>query len=206
MIPDTLILTELTGRSDPLLLPWLDLYETAFPPTERVLVSRILSALEQIEQGRGNGRRLACSTDSAGRLTSLLDTYEPPALEAGFLWYLAVIPALRGQGLGARLYRRAFEQMRPAVKALFFDVEDPREMKTPQDVECAVRRIAFYRRLGARLIGGIRYIQTVGDHQPPITLRLMAHPGAEMSAREAIALASPILGGAITLEEEPYWE
>ena len=30
---------------DELLLPWLDLYETAFPPTERVLISTILENL-----------------------------------------------------------------------------------------------------------------------------------------------------------------
>jgi GNAT superfamily N-acetyltransferase len=103
MNTETLTIVELSSRNDPLLLPWLDLYETAFPPTERVLVSRVLHALDQIEQGLGGGRHIEASCDADGRLTGLLDTFEPPALEAGFLWYLAVIPALRGQGLGARL-------------------------------------------------------------------------------------------------------
>jgi hypothetical protein len=96
--------------------------------------------------------------------------------------------------------------MRPAVQALFFDLEDPRLMHTPQEAECAIRRINFYRRLGARQVGGIRYIQTVGDHQPAITLRLMAHPRVEMSAAEAVELAIPVLGEAITVVEEPYWD
>ena len=44
---------ELTSLEDGLLLPWLDLYETAFPPYEKVLVSHFLSLLKSKNSDQG---------------------------------------------------------------------------------------------------------------------------------------------------------
>lgn len=46
-----LCITELIDPDDALLLPWLDLYETAFPPSERVLVSFYLRLLRDKRAG-----------------------------------------------------------------------------------------------------------------------------------------------------------
>ena len=42
---------EITELGDDLLLPWLDLYETPFPPTEKVLVSDHVKVLKDKASG-----------------------------------------------------------------------------------------------------------------------------------------------------------
>ncbi len=216
-------LVEICSPADPLLLPWLDLYETAFPPGERVLVSRVLNVLHEQQRGIHRGTHLlaAVETENAeleskdapsSLLTShffrgLIFDYEPPANQAAFLWYLAVVPGLRGQGLGSWLYGQVLARLDPSVRAMIFDLEDPCEMHTPQEKDLARRRIAFYRRQGARLLGGIRYLQTVGTHMPPIPLLLMAHPIQEISPQEAFDLAEGEFGGSILQQVgELRWE
>lgn len=197
--------TELTSPSDPLLPPWLELYEQAFPPNERILAARIITALGQIAQGDARGRHLLCALDADQKLLGLAYTYEPEEMPAGFLWYLATLPEVRGQGLGAWIYCRLLERLRPGVQAMIFDLEDPSQIADPAGHQMAVRRASFYRRLGARLIGGITYWQTVGPHATPIRGWLMAHPLADLTARAAVDLCLPVLGEVIEVNEEPYW-
>lgn len=231
-------LVEICDLTDPLLLPWLDLYETAFPPGERVLVSHVLAAvtaagvLHQPACGVDHGSHLLAAVgnpvsvtrdeaaahansvvsqerespqvDPAGSsFLGLVYYYEPDGCvatsgaQAAFLWYFAIEPQMRGQGLGAQLFQRLLERIDPRVRALIFDLEDPAQMETPERVKQAERRIAFYRRLGARVLGGISYVQTVGPHQPPLLLLLMVHPIQEISPREAFELARQEFGDEI---------
>jgi GNAT superfamily N-acetyltransferase len=221
-------LIEICSPADPLLLPWLDLYETAFPPGERILVSRVLNVLHEKQHGNQSGMHLLAAVERedtppgpddtlSSRITNqrithhalcgIIFDYEPPARQAAFLWYLAVAPWMRGQGLGSWLYHQVLSRFDPSVRAMIFDLEDPREMHTPEEKEIACRRIQFYRRQGARLLGGIRYMQTVGTHMPPIPLLLMAHPIQEISPHEAFGLAEEEFGGSILQQVgELKWE
>jgi hypothetical protein len=98
------------------------------------------------------------------------------------------------------------ERFGPQVRALIFDLEDPARMLTPEAACQAERRIAFYRRLGARLLGGIRYTQTVGPHQPPLHLHLMFHPIQDITAQEAFDIAHAEFGDAILQQiGELFW-
>ena len=186
-------LFEIESLTDLLLLPWLDLYETAFPPGERVLVSRVLDVLYMRARG-DRGRHLLAVVNPENSLVGIVFDYEPEGGEAAFLWYFAIDPQMRGHGLGAQVYKRLLERLGPQVRALIFDLEDPTKMETPEAVSLAERRVAFYRRLGARLLGGIEYIQFVAPHLPPLPLLLMAHPIREISPQEAFDLARAEFG------------
>jgi len=214
MNPEPYTLIEIRGPADPLLLPWLDLYEISFPPAERIPTSRILNGLHEHARGVPNSRHVLAAvpvssaslipdrlvTDHAQtdqRILALLYTSDPPGSPAGFLWYFAVQPALRGQGLGAQLYRSVLDRLGPQVRALFFDVEDPRQMATPAEQELARRRLAFYRRMGARPLDGIEYIQRCAEYLPPLRLLLMVHPVKAVSPVEAYELAKEAMPEAV---------
>ncbi len=221
-------LVEICNLADPLLLPWLDLYETAFPPGERILVSRVLNVLHEQQRGIRRGTHLLAAVETGDEtpaaesqpssllsdqplashpLKGLVFDYEPPNRQAAFLWYIAVVSGMRGQGLGSWLYHQVLARFDPAVRAMIFDLEDPCEMNTLQEKEIARRRIQFYRRLGAQLLGGIRYLQTVGTHMPPIPLLLMVHPIQAISPQEAFDLAEEEFGGSILQQVgELKWE
>ena len=81
------------------------------------------------------------------------------------LEYLATAPALRGRGLGARLY----EQARRAAghRPLIVEVESDREACA--DAALRARRIAFYRRLSCRRIEDLDFILPLpGTGEPPL--------------------------------------
>lgn len=199
-------LIELESPADPLLVPWMELYELAFPPSQRVLAAWILRSLVEIAQGDRRGRHLFAALDGDGKFCGLAHTFEPDDQPLGFLWYLATLPNLRGQGLGAWMYHSLLDRMRPEVKAFIFDLEDPGQLTDPAHRQMALRRANFYTRLGARLIGGITYMQTVGPHIAPVEGWLMAHPLAEISAAEVIDLVQPLMGDVITIHKAPYWQ
>lgn len=199
-------LVEIHDLNDPLLLPWLDLYETAFPPGERILVSQVLNVLHLQARGGSSGHLLAV-VDPENTLVGIIFDEEPEGSEVAFLWYFAVRPQMRGHGLGAQIYQCLLKRLDPRVRALIFDLEDPAEMDIPEAAALAERRIGFYRRQGARLLGGIEYMQYVGPHQPPLPLLLMVHPTREISPREAFDLAQAKFGEEILKQVgELLWE
>ena len=186
-------LVDLTSPVDDLLLPWLDLYETAFPPHEKMLVSAHLRALKAKANGSAPEQIfLAAVADTgveAGQFAGLARYELMPPDQVVSLWYLAVNPALRSQGLGSQIYREILHRIEPgAYRAMLFEVEIPelQEMGVPR--ELAARRIQFYRRQGALLLGGIHYLQSVGWHQPLTPMHLMVHPIQPLSPQEAFDL------------------
>ncbi len=191
-------LIELKGPNDPLLLPWLDLFETAFPPRERVLVSSILKLLSDQSSGLRRDAHL---------LTIIRKEQSPVGMawyqvlgtpRVAYLWYLAILPSERSHSLGTKVYQKIIERLEPEnVRALVFEVEIPEEAETAQESLLSRRRIAFYRRNGARLLHGIRYIQDIGWHQPPLPMHLMVHPFETMDAGMAFDLCKALFGEAL---------
>jgi GNAT superfamily N-acetyltransferase len=197
-------LSIITSLQDDLLLPWLDLYESAFPLAERVPVSVLLRFLKE----RAAHTHVLAALDEEDAFAGLA-FYTLPLESAGraaFLWYLATLPQLRGQGLGAWIYRGILARLPRAVKALFFDVEIPEQAATPEERQLARRRIRFYQRLGARLLNGIRYTMQAAPDRPQLDLRLMVHPRAEFSPRAAVELVLSFAPDAIELTGEPEFE
>lgn len=205
MRQNTLNVVALRGADDPLLPPWLDLYETAFPADERVPVSRIVAGLQDLACGDGHGNHFLAALGESGQVVGMMYLYEPARVEAAFLWYFAVAPAARSGGLGSGLYQYLIAHLRPGTKALIFDLEDPEEMETPEARSLAERRVAFYRRQGARMLGGIRYIQKAAPHLPELHLRLMVHPLVDLSPRAAFDCAKAVFADAISEAGELHW-
>jgi GNAT superfamily N-acetyltransferase len=193
-------LVELTNPADPLSLAWLDLWETAFPPNERMLVSfyiGLLAAKGRGEQGQYHPLAVA---SAEGQLLGMAFYKDDPGIGIACLWYLATVPAARNHGLGAWTYREILRRIRATgLRAMVFEVEIPAEARSAEAAALAERRIGFYRRQGARMLQAIEYWQDVGPHQPRTPMHVMVHPLQEMSAEEAFAMVRGLYKEDITL-------
>ena len=200
MSKDTPSIVDLYSLEDELLLPWLDLYETAFPAAERLLVSDILRAVQAGLEPPPETPRVVAAVTGPGTLVGLALYTLCHAGGAANLVYLATAPEVRNQGYGAWLYRADCRSnaQHAGAQGVVIEVEIPERAETAEGRALAERRIGFYRRLGARLILGIDYLQTVGRHQVPISLHVMVHPFQPMAAEEMLALAQGCFGEAIS--------
>jgi GNAT superfamily N-acetyltransferase len=186
---------DVTRPSDRLLLPWLDLYETAFPANERILISDILKILQNQESTDNPGTHISAILDNCEKFIGMAMYQLPPTGPAGILWYMAVVDDQRGRGLGSQFYNFILSKLDPEIyKAMIFEVEIPAESVAPSD---AAKRIEFYQKNGAMLLSGISYLQNVGWHQNPIPMHIMIHPFQPMDATLAYDLAHETFGNAI---------
>ena len=195
MVENGLRFIEIQQLSDDLLLPWLDLFETAFPAVERVLVSSLLEIVRALVPNNAEGDHLVAATDETGAFAGLMAYQIRQDARLALLCYLAVAPSLRNRGLGSVMYGEMLSRARQArSQLLLFEVERPDHADTNDGRATAERRIEFYRRKGARLLEGIQYEQVVGWHQPPLPMYLMAHPLEPMDDLSVFRSAHSILG------------
>lgn len=172
-----------------LLLPWLDLYETAFPPNEKILVSSIIKIISD-KSDNTQEMHIIAGLDEDEKFICMAMYQLPTNKPVGVLWYMAVAPDQRGKGWGSKTYQGILSQLNPNVhKALVFEVEIPGESHSSPDAE---KRIQFYQRNGAKLLTGIHYLQNVGWHQPPTPMHIMIHPLQPLNAEAAFELAHSI--------------
>lgn len=191
-MPDTLTFHEITGLDDGLLPPWLDLYEMAFPPEEKVLISTFLRLLKDKARGEKEHSHMSAVLDEAGALVGLarFDALREP--KVAYLWYLAVSPEARGRGLGGRIHDEVLRRCREAgARAAVMEVETPEHSPDP---DFARSRIGFYKRHGAKLMTGIRYIHSAGPHQPEILMNIMIRPFEPVTPEEALHAARVLFG------------
>jgi hypothetical protein len=109
----------------------------------------------------------------------------------GFLYYLAVDPATRGQGLGAWLLQKTLEHL-PADAAacagapprgLIWEVERPADADAPEEQDLRQRRINFYKRSGSLLLPQLDFLA------PPLA------PGLPEVPYHVMFLPSPSFDG-----------
>ena len=195
MITADFNLLGLRGLDDANLLPWLELYETAFPAPERLLVAAVLRMIRDQVEGSSE---MFLSAISAGTFAGLVHYERFPAERVAGLWYLAVNPTIRGGGLGSRIYETLWRELTDAgYRALVFEVEIPELAATGEIRQFAERRIEFYRRLGTRLLTGVDHIQHVGAHQPPVAMHVMVHAAGECSPEQGFQFARVVLGDSV---------
>jgi GNAT superfamily N-acetyltransferase len=195
----------ITSFDDELFDNWLDLYQQSFPVNEQMLVSSFNRILRGKANGESQNDHLVACLDTSGAFAAMAYYEQMPQSEAAALWYLAVDPERRGQGLGAAIYAALRSRLlaeQPGIRALLYEVQDPEHCDSPEEKLNAHRRIAFYKRCGASQLSGIEYSQSVG-WQPPVPMLIMAHPFGAISAEQVGELAQQIFGESLRLVGAP---
>ena len=186
---------DITDCNDDLLIPWLDLYETSFPPEERVLVSSFLQLLKERAKGDYPDSYMQAVLDDDVRMVAAIRFDVVREFGATYFWYMAVDPSVRNRGIGSACFdevvRRATEA---GTRAMVLEVEMPDHSP---DQEMSARRIGFYRRHGAAMLTGIEYMQSVGPHQPAIPMHIMILPIEPVTPQEAFDMVHSLFGNAI---------
>jgi GNAT superfamily N-acetyltransferase len=215
-------LLELTDTTTEIARQSLALYESAFPPAERVPVESIINSIRQ--RGRASGKEgyvphfFTAVQDSRAVGLAFYGYFSHTRL--GFLYYLAVQPDLRGQGLGAWLLGKTIEMLPQDAAAtggepsrgLVWEVERPVDASTPDERELRQRRINFYARSGALLLEGLDFLAPpLGENLPPVMYHVMFIPSPgfaeDLSARPFLTdiLDTILLNGYGVDKEDEYY-
>ena len=153
---------------------WWEIYNEAFPLTEREPPQVIVRSLEiggQTFAARSGGETIAIAT------THLLK--DPPAV---FLVYLATKKGLRGRGCGGELLEYAWKTGRQKLSehgspatGLVAVVDAPDQSDDTEEKHVRERRIAFFARHGAELLPRA-YTQPAVDGTTTVPMRLVFRP------------------------------
>jgi len=154
---------------------WWEIYNEAFPLTEReppqVIVSSLEMGVGQAFAARSNSKTIAIAT------THLLKN--PPAV---FLVYLATKKRLRGRGSGGELLEHAWKsgcqklsEQGFLVTGLVAEVDAPDQSDDREEKHVRERRIAFFARHGAELLARA-YTQPAVDGTTTVPMRLVFRP------------------------------
>jgi hypothetical protein len=113
-----------------------------------------------------------------------------------FIVYLAVDPELRSRHIGAALFEKLWEEgcrrySEAGLKAegMVWEVDIPERASTGQGLEQGRRRIAFFQRLGGRLLPA-PYFQPPVDGITPVPMHLMFRPAPGRAVPDLAALSA----------------
>jgi len=193
-------LVEIIDRTEDLFLSWLYLFETAFPPVERVLVADNIRVLRNHSEGIEEKNHILAAVNADGDFVGLVRYAYEADCDVLLLHYLATDPSVRNNGLGSACYRQVYEiAQQLGVQAIFFEVEAPETLPDEVDRSLAFRRIGFYRRQGAFLFTGVDYLMDIGSHQPLTPMHIMVHPLEPITPFQVYQLARNIMTGPIKI-------
>jgi GNAT superfamily N-acetyltransferase len=151
------------------------LYDSAFPSTEREPRSVILDTLRR---GDGVAVRARQGANTIGLALAHMLRH-PPAL---FVVYLAVAPELRSRHIGAALFEelwtagsRSYAARGTQAEGMVWEVDVPERATSEQGLQQGRRRIAFFTRLGGEVLPG-SYIQPPVDGTVSVPMHLMFRP------------------------------
>lgn len=168
------VIRSLSGPSDPLFWPTLELYVESFPRDERGPLAE-MAAYASDSPPPGPWRLEAAEV--AGTLGGLIFYGSFPSLPAGFLIFIAAAPSIRGTGVGRALLQRAAEASGPGP--LLWECERPELASDPAERAVRLRRLAWFRRQGASLLSKGHTQPALGPDRQPVPLYLLGLPGAE---------------------------
>jgi GNAT superfamily N-acetyltransferase len=180
-------LLELSQTESEIINQALALYVASFPPAERAPAEGIAASIQRVKEVDVRTgyvpHHFAALQD--GQVTGISFYGYFCQERLGFLYYLAVNPALRGQGLGGWLFRRTAAQLSEDASAcrnepprgLVWEVERPADAEMPDERSLRQRRIQFYERQGALLLQGLDFLAPpLGDGLPPVMYHIMFLP------------------------------
>jgi GNAT superfamily N-acetyltransferase len=134
------------------------IYEEGIPASERKPLAVLLSdPAARITVARMGDELVGFALVHLGKSADLLE-------------YIAVRAGLRGAGVGARLYQAARGDRGREVP-LLIEVDSARGASPDRAIR--LRRIDFYRRLGARQVVGLSYVLPLPSPTGPPTMDLM---------------------------------
>ena len=84
-LPTTRTFRELVRVDDPAFLHYLDLYETAFPATERIPISSLLRTLLNRQEGKAGGGHLLIASNDQEEMEALAHYSLAPRCQAAYL-------------------------------------------------------------------------------------------------------------------------
>lgn len=157
---------EVTDVSHPDFREALKIYTDSFPADERqaiaVIEQRVTDKVSRLFVGRWEDK-VACM--------ALL--YELQHPEFILLDYLGTDPNYRSQGLGTKIMAHLLKVLEETKKTLIIEVENPDFGENREEKE---RRIQFYKRVGAKLLKGARYVLPALEGGEPTEMNLMVLP------------------------------
>lgn len=174
-------LRRIESDSDPSFALAIDLYESAFVPDERMDNG-------VVRQRMADGSRyelVEIVREDAFAGFAMLDMYEIGECRLlGAILYFAILPDLRGRGLGEQVYTRLFERFLSRCSeegktfcGMIYEVERPELAADEVERLLRERRTGFYQRMGGRVLEGIDYVQpSLGEGKEPVRMHLMHHP------------------------------
>jgi ribosomal protein S18 acetylase RimI-like enzyme len=161
---------------DPSLLHVVEIYQASIPVSERKPSAWISAAVL-----RSDFVLLVAERAGPGVVGFSL-TYQPADEPMALLEYLAIDGALRGQGIGSVLFAATRQLL--GERSLLVEVEAAEHPSLDCD---AARRQRFYRRLGCRRIGNLRYQLPLNTSPPPPAMDLMLAGAAAPLRRAELA-------------------
>lgn len=151
------------------------LYDSAFPSTEREPRSVILDTLRR---GDGVAVRARQGANTIGLALAHMLRH-PPVL---FVVYLAVVPEFRSRHIGAALFEelwtagsRSYAARGTPAEGMVWEVDVPERATSEQGLQQGRRRIAFFTRLGGEMLPG-SYVQPPVDGTVSVPMHLMFRP------------------------------
>jgi ribosomal protein S18 acetylase RimI-like enzyme len=153
-------LSRLTEADDGRLDEVLHIYREAIPERERKPDEEIAAML-------GSPRHVLTVAEEDRRVVAFSMLYAGEQLAV--LEYLASDERLRGQGIGAALYRNARGDV--GARPLIVEVESDRTGGRDQTIRA--RRIGFYRRFGCRRVADFNFVLPLAGTADPPRLDLL---------------------------------
>ncbi len=188
------MIREIVSIDDAALPQIKDIYLDSFPPEERLddwfFKEGITSRARAPRPGRPVFHLLAAEDGERAWGLSAANYFaqerDGSPVHLGFLVYLAVDGEGRSRGTGALLYECTLAQLAldahfrgEKLAGMVFTVERPDAASNADERTLRERRIAFYRRQGARLFESELFENPpLREGDDPIPLHLMFHPAA----------------------------
>ncbi|MHB8781717.1 MAG: GNAT family N-acetyltransferase [Candidatus Geothermincolia bacterium] len=166
-----------------------ELFREVFPEEGEGGWEWVMQGLERARPGTPPRYRLILYSEQVALGLAALAVWSeaegPGSPYLAYLDYLGVRGAYRDRGLGAALYGRALAKARgdadddeAALGGMALDVECVEDAPHDDERRLRLRRIAFYERLGARVMPGVLMLEPPEGGEAPVAGCLLYHPVA----------------------------